>query len=67
MDKKGRPFVPEDFRWGRYISHNEAARLQSMEELKYTGLSRLQKFQALGNAVNVDVVELIASRLIKER
>ena len=40
---------------------------KAMQELKYTGLSRLQKFQALGNAVNVDVVELIASRLIKER
>ena len=47
------------------ISHSEAAKLQSMQELEYTGLSRLQKFQALGNAVNVDVVELIARRLIK--
>lgn len=65
VDKKNRPYVPDDFRWGRYISHSEAAKLQSMQELKYTGLSRLQKFQALGNAVNVDVVELIARRLIK--
>lgn len=66
VDKKGRPYEPEDFRWGRYISHTEAARIQSMEEIKYTGLSRLQKFMALGNAVNVDVVEMIARRLIKE-
>ena len=67
VDKKGRPYVPEDFRWGRYISHSEAAKLQSMQELRYTGLSRLQKFQALGNAANVDVVEMIARRLIKEK
>ena len=65
VDKKNRPYVPDDFRWGRYISHSEAAKLQSMQELEYTGLSRLQKVQALGNAVNVDVVELIARRLIK--
>lgn len=66
VDKKGRPYTPDDFRWGRYISHSEAAKLQSMQDLEYTGLSRLQKFQALGNAVNVDVVEMIAKRLIKE-
>lgn len=65
VDKKNRPYVPDDFRWGRYISHSEAAKLQSMQELEYTGLSRLQKFQALGNAVNVDVVELIARSLLK--
>lgn len=65
VDKKNRPYVPDDFRWGRYISHSEAAKLQSMQELEYTGLSRLQKFHALGNAVNVDVVELIARRLLK--
>ena len=67
LDKKGRVYVPEDFRWGRYISHNEAARIQSMQELSYEGLSRVQKFKALGNAVNVDVVEMIARRLIKGR
>lgn len=63
-DKKGRPYEPEDFRWGRYISHREAARIQSMQELRYDGLSRVQKFKALGNAVNADVVEMIARRLI---
>jgi site-specific DNA-cytosine methylase len=36
-----------------------------MQELNYNGLSRLQKFKALGNAVNVDVVQMIAQRLIK--
>lgn len=64
LDKHGKPYTPEDFRWGRYISHNEAARIQSMQELRYDGLSRVQKFKALGNAVNVDVVEMIARRLI---
>ena len=67
LDKKGRPYKPEDFRWGRYISHNEAARIQSMQELNYGKLSRVQKFKALGNAVNVDVVELIARRLLPRR
>jgi site-specific DNA-cytosine methylase len=37
-----------------------------MQELSYNGLSRGQKMKALGNAVNVDVVELIARRLIHE-
>lgn len=64
LDKKGHPYTPDDFRWGRYISHNEAARIQSMQELNYGNLSRVQKFKALGNAVNVDVVELIAQRLL---
>ena len=67
VDKKGHPYTPEDFRWGRYISHNEAARIQSMQELTYGRLSRVQKFKALGNAVNVDVVELIAQRLLPKR
>lgn len=64
VDKKGHPYTPEDFRWGRYISHTEAAKIQSMQELNYGRLSRVQKFKALGNAVNVDVVEIIARRLL---
>ena len=67
LDKHGRPYTPDDFRWGRYISHTEAARIQSMQELSFEGLSRVQKFKALGNAVNVDVVELIARRLFRGR
>jgi hypothetical protein len=34
-----------------------------MQELNYGNLSRVQKFKALGNADNVDVVEIIARRL----
>jgi site-specific DNA-cytosine methylase len=35
-----------------------------MQELNFSTLSRVKKFKALGNAVNADVVEKIARRLL---
>lgn len=50
---------------GRYMTETEAARLQGMSELKFGLLSRQRTFEALGNAVNVDIVKLILEKLIQ--
>ena len=50
---------------GRYMTYREAASLQGMEKLRFSGLSNCRIFEALGNAVNVTVVGMIAKRLIK--
>lgn len=63
---EGTKYSADDVRWGRYISPMECARIQSMHTLKYTGLSVTQQIKALGNAVNVDVVEMIARQLLKD-
>jgi DNA (cytosine-5)-methyltransferase 1 len=47
----------------RYMTPRECAKLQSMAELKYLPKSDEKAFAALGNAVNADVVELVASAL----
>jgi DNA (cytosine-5)-methyltransferase 1 len=47
----------------RYMTPRECSRLQSMDELKYLPESETGVAQALGNAVNVDIVRLIAERL----
>ena len=48
----------------RYMTPEECKRLQSMGELKYLPWTRNKAYGALGNAVNVDVVELITHALI---
>jgi len=49
----------------RYMTPQECARLQSLNELKSLPEIRTNAFKALGNAVNADVVELIAEALIR--
>ncbi len=48
----------------RYMMPIECARLQSMHELKNFPEAAGPAFEALGNAVNVDLVELIARALL---
>jgi len=54
---------------GRYMTIREAAALQCMENLKFGNesfqLSQARIYEALGNAVNVEVVTRIAKNLIK--
>ena len=53
---------------GRYMTVREAAKLQGMQDLKFGNdefaLSQSRCYEALGNAVNVDIVYKIAKKLI---
>lgn len=59
----------KDIRYGRYLSTREAATLQGMQTLKFGDtdfkLSNTRIYEALGNAVNTQVVEKIARNLIR--
>lgn len=53
-----------DIQFGRYLSTKEAAKLQGMEHLSFGDLTSTRIYEALGNAVNTQVVKKIATQLI---
>jgi len=58
-----------DEKYGRYMTVHEASKIQGMQDLKFSDqnfkLPVSRCYEALGNAVNVTIVELIAERMIK--
>lgn len=48
----------------RYMTPTECKRLQSMEELRYLPDTPTKAYEALGNAVNVRVAQLVAEALV---
>lgn len=61
--------VPDSKMKGRYMTIKEAAKIQGMENLRfkdeYFHMSDTRCFEALGNAVNVEIVRNIAKDLIE--
>ena len=49
---------------GRYMTLHEAARVQGMERLDFSQLSKSRTFEALGNAVNVTIVKKIMKNIL---
>lgn len=50
---------------GRFMTMVEAARIQGMGDLSFGDLPKARIYEALGNAVDVEIVKIIAKELIK--
>lgn len=50
---------------GRFMTMVEAARIQGMGDLSFGDLPKARIYEALGNAVDVEIIKIIAKKLIK--
>ncbi len=55
---------PNEPKHGRYMTLSEAAKIQGMETLNFEGLTPSRSWEALGNAVNSTIVQLIVNNLL---